>query len=376
MTSLPLAGLRVLSLAEQYPGPYATMILADLGADVILVERPGQGDPSRRFTGLFSTLNRNKRSVALDLKSDEGREAFLRLVDTADAVIEGFRPGVMARLKLDADTLRQRKPGLVFTSISSFGQTGPNANVAGHDLSIQAAAGMVNVAPGQEASAAMPVLPLADISSALFAALGIVTALLARTRTGRGASVDVSMHDCLVSWMAPFLAPPLNGLPVRPLPPPEPGYGVFATAEGRQITLSIAGEDVMWNELCELLHLPQFAGLNEAQRVARCAEIQPHVRSALAQRPHNSLCQQLEVRRIAFGPVLAAEEVLSHPHMLARRMATTVPGNKAGQAAQVFVRQPLVFDGHVGAVLRQAPALGEHNAELLGVAVGATARAA
>jgi crotonobetainyl-CoA:carnitine CoA-transferase CaiB-like acyl-CoA transferase len=234
----------------------------------------------------------------------------------------------------------------------------------------------VNVPLGQEATSLMPVLPLADISSALFAALGIVTALLARTRTGRGASVDVSMHDCLVSWMAPFLAPPLNGLPVRPLPPPEPGYGVFATADGRQITLSIAGEDAMWDALCELLHLPQFAGLNEAQRVARCQEIQPHVRTALAQRSHDSLCQQLEARRIAFGPVLAAQDVLAHPHMQARRMAGTVPANKAGQAAQVFVRQPLVFDGHVGAVLRQAPALGEHNAELLGAAVGAKARAA
>ena len=139
--TLPLAGLRILSLAEQLPGPFATLLLADLGADVILVERPKGGDPSRRFPGLFASMNRNKRSVALDLKSPDGREQFLRLVDGADAVLEGFRPGVMQRLGLDADTLRQRKPALVVLSSSSFGQTGPYAHMAGHDLSIQAAAG-------------------------------------------------------------------------------------------------------------------------------------------------------------------------------------------------------------------------------------------
>ena len=125
MASLPLAGVRVLSLAEQYPGPYATMLLADLGADVILVERPDGGDPSRRFAGLFAAFNRNKRSVALDLKSASGLEQFLGLVDTADVVLEGFRAGVMDRLKIGAAALRARRPSLVFVSISSFGQNVP-----------------------------------------------------------------------------------------------------------------------------------------------------------------------------------------------------------------------------------------------------------
>ena len=164
MSKPPLAGVRVLSLAEQLPGPYATMLLADLGADVILIERPGTGDPSRRFEGLFASMNRNKRSVVLNLKDPRDKERFLELVDTADVVMEGYRPGVMKRLGLHADALRQRKPSLVFVSISAFGQDGPLASVVGHDLSIQGVAGMVKVPLGQESRASVPVLPLADIS--------------------------------------------------------------------------------------------------------------------------------------------------------------------------------------------------------------------
>ncbi len=363
----PLTGVRVLSLAEQYPGPYATLLLADLGADVIMVERPGTGDPSRRFTGLFASFNRNKRSVTIDLKSAAGHAEFLRLVETADVVLEGFRPGVMARLKLDATSLRARKPGLIYTSISSFGQTGPATTGAGHDLSVQAAAGMVNVPVGQEAGMALPMLPLGDIASAMFAAFGIVTALYARERAGvshgRGAQIDVSMLDSLVSWMTPFLVPPMNGLPTRTLPPQDPGYGIFATADGRQITLSIAGEDAMWATLCGVLHLPAFAALNEVQRSARQAEITPHLRAAIALRGHDELCAQLEELGLAYGPVVGLNDVLQHPQMLARRMTAR---STSALGAQTFVRQPLLIDGQAISAVTPVPGLGQHNTEVLG----------
>ncbi len=370
MAMLPLAGVRILSLAEQYPGPYATMLLADLGADVILVERPGGGDPSRRFPGLFASLNRNKRSVVIDLKSAQGREDFLRLVDDADVVVEGYRPGVMTRLNIGADVLRARKPSLVFTSISSFGQNGPSAAVAGHDLSIQAAAGIVNVAPGDEAGLALPALPLADISSAMFAALGIVTALFARTRSGQGSHIDVSMLDSLVSWMTPFIVPPVNGLPTRVLPPQDPGYGLFATAGGRQITLSIAGEDHMWSSLCAILGLQRYAALPEAVRSDRRAEIVPPLREAIALWPYDDLCRRLEVERIAFGPVVGLMDVLADPQIVARRMGVDVNGSNG---PQIFVRQPLIMDGEIGSVARGVPQLGQHNDELLGMKLGVTA---
>ena len=363
MSTLPLAGVRILSLAEQYPGPYATMLLADLGADVILVERPAGGDPSRRFPGLFAAFNRNKRSVTIDLKSPAGKADFLRLVDSADAIVEGFRPGVMSRLGLDAVALRARKPALVYASISSFGQTGPMAAVAGHDLSIQAAAGMIDVPVGEEAALALPVLPLADIASAMFAALGIVSALFARSRSNQGSSLDVSMLDSLVSWMTPFLVPPLNKLPTRQLPPEDPGYGLFATADARQITLSIAGEDHMWAALCRLLGLDRYAALGEVERSARGTEIVPALRAAIAEWPCERLCEELQAAQIAFGPVRRLHEVLDDPQLIARGMRKGVDGS---DGEQQFVRQPLVLDGHTGSITRPVPALGQHNAELLG----------
>ena len=363
MVTLPLTGVRVLSLAEQYPGPYATMLLADLGADVILVERPGSGDPSRRFPGLFASFNRNKRSVVLDLKAAADREQFLRLVDSADVVLEGYRPGVMARLQISSEVLLARKPSLVFVSISSFGQNGPQTGLAGHDLSIQAAAGMIDVPLGQEAGLSLPVLPLADISSAMFAALGVVTALFARSRSGQGAAIDVSMLDSLVSWMTPFLVPPINGLPTRTLPPLDPGYGLFATADGRQITLSIAGEDHMWAALCRLLSLEQYAALREQERSDRAKEIEPHLRSAMARWPYESLYQRLESEGIAFGPVRRLHEVLDDPRMRARNMTVGMDGNNG---RQTFLRQPLLLNGQGGTITCQAPALGQHTAEVLG----------
>ncbi len=374
MAKLPLSGIRILSLAEQYPGPYATMLLADLGADVIMVERPSTGDPARRFPGLFASFNRNKRSVVLDLKSARGKDEFLRLVDTADVVMEGFRPGVMARLKIGPDELRARRPSLIFVSISSFGQNGPLAGVAGHDLSIQAAAGMIDVPVGQEAGLTLPVLPLADISSAMFAAMGVVTALFMRTRSGLGTAIDVSMLDSLVSWMTPFLVPPMNNLPTRTLPPQDPGYGLFATADGRQITLSIAGEDPMWKALCNLLDLMQFADLTELTRSVRAQEIGPQLRAAVALWRYDDLYRRLEGLGIAFGPVRRLDEVLADPQMVSRRMAVEVAGPKGGNGgngrnggndAQTFVRQPLLLNGQGGTIKCQAPALGQHNAEVL-----------
>lgn len=366
MATLPLAGVRILTMAEQYPGPYATMLLADLGADVIMVERPGTGDPSRRFPGLFAAFNRNKRSVVLDLKSTEGKDQFLRLVDTADVVMEGFRPGVMARLKIGPDDLRVRKPELIFVSISSFGQTGPLAGVAGHDLSIQAAAGMIDVPVGQEASLSLPVLPLADISSAMFAVVGVLTALFARSRSGQGTVIDVSMLDSLVSWMTPFLVPPMNNLPTRTLPPQDPGYGLFATADGRQITLSIAGEDAMWSGLCKLLGLNDFETLTEQTRSARAAEITPVLRAAVASWPYEDLYMRLESLGIAFGPVRLLHQVLADPQLVSRGLVADVAGPNGENGVQKFLRQPILMNGTSVNITCQPPALGQHTRHVLG----------
>ncbi len=361
--TLPLTGFRILSLAEQQPGPLATMLLADLGADVILVERPAGGDPSRRFEGHFESLGRNKRSVALDLKSEEGRVAFLRLADTADVVVEGFRPGVMERLGFGAEALRARRPGLVYVSISAFGQTGPMVGVAAHDLSIQGVAGLIDVKQGEEDSSAMPKLPLADIASGNAAALGVVAALLARASTGRGATVDVSMLDSLVAWMAPFIVPALNDMKAAPLPPKDPAYGLFATADGRQITISIAGEDHIWRELCGILDLSELSELSERARIAAGSNILPRLRAEVARHDLAWLTQHFEERKITFGPVRSAGEVADDPQVAARGMIQNVVSTDGRHLR--YVRQPLLIDGEGGTITASAPALGQHNDEVM-----------
>ena len=385
MNVLPLAGLRILSLAEQYPGPYATSLLADLGADVILVERPGSGDPSRRHGGHFESLNRNKRSVAIDLKSPAGKASFLALVDSADAVMEGFRPGVMTRLGFDAAQLRVRKPSLIYVSVSSFGQSGPLAAVAGHDLSVQGVAGLIKVPQGQEAQTPLPWLPLADVASGMFAAMAVLTGLVTRQRDGTGSNTDISMLDSLVSWMVPFIVPAINNMRPAPLPPKDPGYGVFATSDGHQITLSIAGEDHMWRALCNLLEINELANLTEAQRVDQAAQVSPKLRAAVARHPADWLAREMEVLQIAFGPVFSLSEVPEGVQVAHRGLFVSVPraaDDTTSHAAAVtavsaasgyavprdairHVLQPMMIEGMPTPVRRNAPGLGEHTEEIL-----------
>ncbi len=355
----PLAGYRALSLAEQYPGPLATMVLADLGADVVMVERPAGGDPTRRFSGHFEALNRNKRSVALNLKSDEGRELFLTLLESTDVLIEGFRPGVMDRLGLAVPMLRERFPGLVCTSISSFGQTGPFRDRGAHDLTTQAAAGFVTSVDGGRPA---PVsLPLADISSAMFAAIGIVAALLGRTKSSEGAYVDVSMLDCLVSWRSTMLVSALNDLDPAPYPPEDPGYGVFVAADGSLVTLSIAGEDHQWRELCEELGLTQVRDVAETERNARHAELDAELSRAIAEVDGAGFVTRCSERGVGAGLVAGLPDVALNPQVVARGQIVRA-GAPDGPRV---VRQPLLFDGEGSDVGRAAPALGEHTREVL-----------
>ncbi len=357
----PLAGVRVLSLAQQYPGPYAASLLADLGADVILVERPGAGDPTRRCEGHFEALNRNTRGVAIDLKSPRGRQDFLDLLGTAHVLIEGFRPGVMHRLGLGAEQLHKLHPELVYVSISAFGQSGPMASVAGHDLSVQGTAGMLGLDPRKASSTEVPKLPLSDIASAMFAVVGVLSALLARSSGAPGCHVDVSMFDTLVSWLTPFLVPAVNGLRPVPLPPQDPGYGIFHCDDGVQLTLSIAGEDTMWSNLCELLDLPELQTMDLEQRVACAPRASALLREAIATRRGAELLAQLRERGIAHGPIQQVDDLVRDAHVAARELLVDVPGPRGTMR---HVRQPLLFDGRAGPVLRPAPSLGEHNASL------------
>ncbi|TCK27541.1 CaiB/BaiF CoA transferase family protein [Pseudonocardia endophytica] len=351
MTPAPLQGYRVVSLAEQYPGPFATMLLADLGADVVQVERPAGGDPARAFPGHFAALGRGKRSVALDLKTEGGRIACRALVDRADVLLEGFRPGVLARLGLDPAELTVANPGLVVVSISGFGQDGPHRDRPAHDLTFQALAGLLD-----PAAPAMPGMALADVASGLFAAVAALSGLAGRGTSGRGGHYDVAMLDSLLAVAATRLVPAANGMPPDELGE-DPGYGLFATSDGRWISLSIAFEDHFWHDLCVALDLPDLADVPGAERIARRAEL----RGRLGDRFATYDLAHWEIA-LAGVPCVAAvrgpAEVLDDPQLADRGLLARVGG-------EVFLRQPLVVDGDLPGPERGVPGLGEHTDEVL-----------
>lgn len=363
--TLPLKGVRIISLAEQYPGPYANLLMADLGADVIQVERPAGGDPARQFPDFHAALNRNKRGVTLDLKTEEGRETLRSLIASTDVLMEGFRPGTMERLGFGVSAVAAINPRTIYVSISGFGQTGPYRDRPAHDLSYQAIAGLLfrQAISGQPQTT--PDVTIGDLSAGMFAVVGTLAALLERERTGRGRHVDVSMTDGLVSWMAVFLGPVMNGGRIAEIAA-EPAYGTFACADGRLLTLSIAHEDWFWKSLCELLVMNDVAAVKHLERIEREQDLRALVAATLRTRPRAEWAALLDQAGIPWGPVNALEEVVADPHFRARGLFTQVTDSNGRQTWHVA--QPLVFDGQHPGPQRGVPALGADNSAVLGAA--------
>lgn len=359
--ALLLDGIRILSLAEQYPGPYATLLLADLGADVILIERPGVGDPARQFSAFHAALNRNKRSVALDLKTDAGRRDLLDLVEDADVLIEGFRPGTLERLGFGYGTLSARNPRLIYASISGFGQSGPYRDRPAHDLSYQATAGLLHRSAETGRLDQPTDIAIGDLSSGMFAAIGVLAALHERSRTNKGRYIDVSMTDGLVSWMSVMAGPLVNGAALADIDA-EPAYGLFHAGDGRPLSLSIAHEDWFWRPLCDLLGMQDCAGLDRAARTARRSELRERIAGALARDTREAWGTKFDAAGIPWGPVNSIEEVTADPHFKARGMFADI----AGEGGTLrYVAQPLVFDGKRPGARRGVPAVGRHTEEIL-----------
>ncbi|MBI5275825.1 MAG: CoA transferase [Burkholderiales bacterium] len=359
--SAPFQDVTVLSLAEQLPGPYATLLMADLGADVILVERPGIGDPARAFPDFFASVSRNKRSVCLNLKHAEDKSAFLELVARADVVLEGYAPGTAARLGVDYESLRKVKPDLVYASISGFGQTGPYRSRPAHDISYQAIAGVL--ADQAKHPGKTPELPLGDMSAAMYAAWAIAAALFARERTGNGTFIDVSVADGLVSWMSTLLVPVMNGGSIVNVTE-SPGYGNFACADGGVLSLSIAHEDHFWRALCGVLALQDVAALGHAQRVEAAHTLRPRVMEGIREKPLAYWASVLDQHGVPWSPVHALEQVARDPHFQVRGLFAHVVA--ADGKPQMHIRQPVHFSAYPPLPLTRVPALGEHNTDLVG----------
>lgn len=361
----PLAGLGVVSMAEQYPGPYCTLLLADMGADVILAERPGVGDPSRGPGGMsdfFASLNRNKRSIAVNLKSEQGQEVCRRLLSKADVFVEGFRPGTMDRLGMGYEAMSRLNPRLVYCSLSGFGQDGPYRDRPAHDVSFQGIAGLLaNLIPSGQFGH-RPSVAIGDLSSGMFAALGILAALWSRQQTGRGQYVDVSMADGLVSWMTAGLTMQLRvgqGFDMSG----GAGYGVYKAADGKYVTLSVAMEPHFWRNLWNTLGHPDIAAINFLERVQRNQELEKLLQETFLTKTRDEWVETLAAGDVPSGPVLALNEVANNPQIKARQMVLeweAPDGHK-----EPMVNHPIRYSATPASIRLPAPKLGEHAGDIL-----------
>ena len=317
----PLAGTRVLDLSRLLPGGFCTMVLADLGAEVIKVEEPGRGDPIRGYTTpngravFFDALHRGKRSLSLDLKAPEGRDLLLRLVGTADVLVEGFRPGTLERLGLGYDTLRSANPRLVICAITGYSQSGALRNRAGHDLNYLAEAGALPFAgPSAGNRPALPALQSADLGAgALTAAAAILAALLERHRTGTGQVLDIGMAPALLPWLALPAAELLESgsVPVGGEATLNGGlacYGIYPTADGRWLSVA-ALEEKFWASLCTILDRPAFIPWQAEPR--RQAEMRADFEALFAGRTLAEWEAVLGEADVCVAPVRSLEEALA-----------------------------------------------------------------
>lgn len=379
--TLPLDGIRVLDLTQVMAGPFCTMQLGDMGADVIKVEPPRAGDLSRSMGGAqlrmagsdnapFFALNRNKRSITLDLKAPADRERFLALARRADVVVENFRPGVMQRLGIDYATLAALNPRIVFASISGFGQDGPYATRPGFDLIAQGMSGVMSVTgePGGE-----PVkcgVPIADLAAGLYATNGILAALLARAHTGRGQHIDTSLYDAALAlsvwesteYWATGVAPHAMGAAHRLNAP----YQVFATGDGHLALAAITQQQ--WRQLCIVLGRAPLADderfATNAARMAHRAELAREIVAALAGRTTHEWVEALLAAGVPAGPIHDYAQALADPHTQARHMVLEIAHPVEGVVQSLGF--PVKMSDTPLGIRRPPPLLGEHSAEILG----------
>jgi crotonobetainyl-CoA:carnitine CoA-transferase CaiB-like acyl-CoA transferase len=368
---MPLTGIRVLDLTRLLPGPFCTLLLADMGADVIKVEEPETGDYMRWTPPLvdgqsviFNAVNRNKRSITLNLKSEAGRNLLLRLVETADVLVEGNRPGVMDRLKLGWDVIHARNPRLVMCSITGFGQDGPFALHAGHDLNYMAIAGALGLNGERDRPPVPLAVQVADIGGgSLYPAVAILGALLAVKRGDEGRWIDSSMTDGAMSFLTTALAAHAAGEKAvrgeQRLTGRYPCYRIYECKGGGFYSVG-ALEPKFWATLCKALGRPELVELH----LAEDAGSHRTVEEVFASRTREEWEMELAGLDVCCEPVLSLDEVASHPQVVARRLLETHAGG-------VEVR-PVVPLGK-GYRRRNPPGLGEHNAEVLSeVGVDAT----
>jgi crotonobetainyl-CoA:carnitine CoA-transferase CaiB-like acyl-CoA transferase len=375
--TFPLAGMVVLDLTQIMAGPVCTMLLADMGADVIKIERPNGGDDTRRMGtpyagGLaagFLALNRNKRSLALNLQDDRGCQVFRRLLETADVVVENFRPGVMERLGLGYAELVQDRPSLVYCSISGFGGTGPYRNRGGFDLVAQGMSGLMSITGFPDSPPAKVGVPITDISAGTLAAYGILCAYIHALKTGQGQTVDTSLLEAGIAYTiwesALYFAEGEIPGPLGSAHRVSAPYQALRTADG-YINIGAATQ-ATWEQFCRALGLenliedPKFK--IPGDRKARESELAELLESTLSRESTAYWLELLDKAGVVAGPIYNMEQVYHDPQVQAREMLIDLDDPELGILHNIGI--PVKLSATPGRIRRRAPALGEHSVEVL-----------
>ena len=379
--ALALEGLRVLDLTRVLVGPYATMVLADLGADVIKLEMPVTGDDSRAYpphvngeSAYFMSLNRNKRSMTLNLKSAKGKEIFLDIIRKVDVIVENFRPGTMERLGLGYEVLKKENPRLIYAAASGFGHTGPYSKRPAYDAIVQAMGGIMSIT-GQPGGPPTRVgSSIGDITAGLFAAIGILASLAHREKTGIGQKVDVSMLDSQVAILENAIARyTAAGEVPEPIGNRHPAITPFEPFDTKDGQLMIAvGNDTLWSTFCmeiereELRDDPRF--ITNPLRTANHKELQPLLATTLSEKTTAEWCRIFDRSGVPNGPINSVDQVVTDPQIIAREMIVEVDHPVAGKTTLPGI--PIKLSETPGSIRGPAPILGEHTGEILSDILG------
>jgi len=379
-TPLSLDGVRVVDFSRLLPGPWCTQTLGDLGADVIKVEQPEIGDYSRynppryRESGVyFNSVNRNKRSIALDLASPEDQAVALRLIAQADILVESFRPGIADKLGVGYTAVSRTNPGLIYCSLTGFGADGPLAGMPAHDLSLQGLSGLMAAGPAQDSRPPVPGFQSADYAASAFATIGVLAAYVRRMRTGRGCRIDIPMYDSLMSWSNIVLAGAMarltgaSGQPALEVWGSNPRYDTYLTKDGKSVTVALL-EGRTWRHFCAHIGRPDLASPDEdwSQRHSNHGERGAAYRDAIAAfcRGHErDALAELAVRAgLPICPVYSPDEALRSPEALARGIVQFIDHPAEGRIP--FLADPLARAGLSDPGRRPAPGLGQHGEEV------------
>lgn len=364
-----LKGMKVLDLSSLLPGPFCSLMLASLGAEVIKVEPVGGGDPMRQMiSGLFAFLNRDKKSITLNLKSEKGKEIFFKLAKDCNVILEGFRPGVVKRLGVDYESVKKVNPEIIYCSISGFGQTGPYADVPGHDLNYQGVCGLLSISGDIDSPPdAVSGIQVADICGSMFSLSSILAAYNYYLREKKGLYIDVSMTDGLFAWMGPRICEWLTqGKPDKKTFMARGSYGVFRTKDGKYVSLGTV-ETHFWENFCRLigradLLIEKYHTWEDRNKYSE--ELKPIMEKVIGEKDRNEWLKLGTENNIPVAPVNALTDLDADPHLVFRELierTSTSTGN-SGYFVNPF---PVKFSEKRDTKLPPAPEVGEHNKILL-----------